>query len=159
MHSLIFIFNVWDLPPVMLMLSLFEGKPSLLILSTPALQPLETPACLTAPDGLEWLGLVEPCRTDCPPSVCNHWPEMSRLFQCYNQKSSCGQHTPIRQQCPNLKLLGFVQPLSGLSDGVFQQQAVWEVRGDARCLLSNSSESLYGVWRSGGHRKQTLNCR
>lgn len=50
--------------------------------------------------------------------------------------------------CPHLKLLGFLEPLSGFSDGVFQEKTVGEVSGDARCLLSSSTKSLYGVWRS-----------
>lgn len=50
----------------------------------------------------------------------------------------------------NLKLLSFLQPLSGFSDGVFQEKAVWEVGRDARCLLSSSTKGLYGVWWSGG---------
>lgn len=50
--------------------------------------------------------------------------------------------------CPDLKLFRFLKPLSGFSDGVFQEKTVWEVSGDARGLLSSSTKGLYGVWRS-----------
>lgn len=50
--------------------------------------------------------------------------------------------------CVYLKLFCFLKPLSGSSDGVFQEKTVGEVGGDGRCLLSSSTEGLYGVWRS-----------
>lgn len=53
-----------------------------------------------------------------------------------------------REVCPHLKLLGFLKPLSGFPDGVFQEETVREVSGDAGRLLSSRAESLYGVWRS-----------
>lgn len=63
----------------------------------------------------------------------------------------------------NLKLFCLLKPLSGFSDSVFQEETVWEVGRDDRCLLSSSIKGLDGVrWsvlgREANDARQVARC-
>lgn len=57
--------------------------------------------------------------------------------------------------CPHLELLSFLKPLTSFSDGVFQEETVREVSGDAGCFFSSSTKGFYGVWGSVVSSKNT----